>query len=197
MRITLITVLALFYLLSSASAQVKKWVDEHGVTHFEARGTGQPATRDSGTESKGEPGKAKTKIDRAHAGHTLGDNDSSYRSSAKWVLAGRDKFGASVFIGQGSAEMPSVGVMFVDQRLTMIKITYTEIALGGWNGAVKTGMDKYGKPKTDGYSEVEWSDGETVLTLKKNYRGGIEAVLADKELTQRYTSRSGQAAPKF
>jgi len=186
-------------LFSSArsSAQVKKWIDENGVTHFEAQSSGKPAPRETEGATKDTAGKSKAKIDRSHAGQTLGDNDSSYRSSAKWIGAAQNKFGAQFFLERATVGNANLGVMFLDQRLAMIKITYTEIALGGWARAVQDTTDKYGKPQTDGYSKVEWSDGQTFLKLEKNFRGGVDATIGDVELIRTYQSRSGETAPKF
>jgi hypothetical protein len=176
-----------------APAQVKQWTDEKGVTHFEAHDTGKtPSPRADQNNSKATPGKTSVRIERTHAGLTLGDNDSSYRNSPQWRSGAIDKFGGQIFSGKGS-----LGAMFVDDRLAMIRVTYVEYELGGWDTNLKVTADKYGPPKTNGYSEAIWLDGPTLLSFTKNYRGGVEVMISDTETMTRYTTRSGQAAPKF
>ncbi len=176
-----------------AGAQVKQWTDKDGVTHFEAHDTGKtPSPRGDQNNSKATPGKTSVRIERAHGGLTLGDNDSSYRNSPQWRAGTIDKFGGQIFSGKGS-----LGAMFVDGRLAMIRVTYVEYELGGWETNLKVTTDKYGTPKTNGYSEASWLDGPTLLSFTKNFRGGIEVMIADTETMTRYTMRSGQAAPKF
>jgi hypothetical protein len=196
-----LTVATLILLLLSAPgvhAQVKQWTDEHGVTHFESHNTGKtPSQRAGDANAPTGPGLAKTPIERTHAGLTLGDNDSSFRSSKQWLLAFNDKFGMQGYLGLPSGDITKKGVGFVDGRLAMIMLTYKESTFGSWASAVKSTSDKYGSPKGNGYSEATWTDGKTSLTLKKDFRGGLEVAIGDVELSTRYTSRSGQAAPKF
>jgi len=183
---------------SGAPAQVKQWTDEKGVTHFEAHDTGKtPSPRAGNADSKGTLGVAKVRIERSHKSITLGDNDSSYRNSSRWRFMGSDKFGAQGFISADVPDATKTMVLFFDQRLWSLSITYPENILGSWDKVVITTSEKYGPPKTNGYSEATWMDAQTVLNIKKDYRGGIEIMIVDIELRDRYNSRSGQAAPKF
>jgi hypothetical protein len=71
-----ISILAILSTLTSipAFAQVKKWVDEKGVVHYEAIGPARPKP------PVGDPPKPNTRrlVDRNHAGLTLGDNEASF-----------------------------------------------------------------------------------------------------------------------
>lgn len=195
MRVTTITVLALLCFSSAAFAQVKKWVDEKGVTHFEAQGTGQPAKPP--TDSKDAATKTKIAIERTHAGQRLGDNDSSYRSSRRWISQRREQTGADIYLEWNGTALTGLAVFFVDQRLAMIKITYTENDLGGWAKAIERTAEKYGPPQTNGYSIAQWTDDHTVLKLEKKFGSGVDALISDVELMRLYQSRAGNAAPKF
>lgn len=191
-------VLVIFALTTPAAAQIKQWTDEHGVTHFESHGTGKsPSPRPGDANAPKGPGLAKVSIERTHAGLTLGDNDSSFRNSKLWLSLLSDKFGMQGYFGAPLGTETKRNVAFIDGRLSMILLTYKEVTLGSWDTAVKTTSDKYGPPAGNSYSEVRWTDGKTTLILKKDFLGGIEVTIGDLELTQRYTARSGQAAPKF
>jgi len=193
----------LLVVAAPASSQIKQWTDEKGVTHFESDGSGPPpGDGQNKPKDKETPGKAKTRIDRTHAGITLGDNDSSYRNSETWLsLGGEDKFRGQIYTLRPGASTPDgvtkMGAMFVDGRLAMIRIIYNDYSLGGWDKAVKVTGDKYGPPRTNGYSEASWLDDQTLLSFRKDDSGGIEVMIADNESLQRYNSRTGQAAPKF
>jgi hypothetical protein len=190
--------IAIFLLIPTlALAQVKQWTDEKGVTHFEAQGTGREPSPTNQQNSTDEPGKSKAKIDRSPAGLTLKEPDSSFRSSKNWTPSQPDKFGGQGFIGLPSGDISELKIFFVDQRLVQIHITYKESNVNYWERMIKTTADKYGAPITNGYSEAKWFDDQTLLNLKKNFKGGIEVILTDRELSDRYYSRTGQAAPKF
>ena len=194
---TIIASLALLFVASVASAQIKKWTDADGVVHYENEARPRDPTeelRKPGDQAT--PGKAQGRIDRTHAGLTLGDAESSYRASRQWFGLGADKFGGQVFIGSPPIELKAKAAMFVDGRLSMIRLTYRDYTLGGWDTAVLSTANKYGPPKTDGTS-ASWRDDRTGLSLKKDYRGGIEIMIADMDLMERYNARSGQARPKF
>jgi hypothetical protein len=181
----------------SASAQVKQWTDEKGVTHFEAHGKAQPAPR--ATDRSTAPGKTTTAIDRSHAGVTLGEVDTSVRDMNRWMAIGQDKFGAAGFMMRIAFLPPGVtklSVLSVDNRLSSIHITYNETALGGWNQAIATLKDKYGPPYLTA-AQANWADGQTSLRLEKDYRGGILAVIVDSAATNRYRARAGYDSPKF
>jgi len=192
------TIFCVTLLIAPAEAQIKQWTDEHGVTHCEAYNTGKtPSPRARESTGSTVPGKAKVSIERAHGGLVLGDNDSSFRSSRQWLSVASDKFGMQGYLGTVSGDVTKKTVVFVDQRLSIIALTYREVTFGSWATLVKSTTEKYGPPTGNGYSEAIWSDGRTTLTFKKDFSGGIEVILGDVELSTRYTSRSGQAAPKF
>jgi len=191
-----LSILICLALSSTAAAQIKKWTDEKGVVHFESQGTAkESAPRDKSRVGE-QPGNAKVTIERSHKGLTLGDNDSSYRNSRDWAPIGTDQFGAEGFAGVRIQDATKAIVLFVDQRLWSINVTYPETVLGSWDRAVQNTTAKYGQPKTNG-SEATWRDGQTLLSLKKDDRGEIEVMLVDNDLSQRYSSRAGRAAPKF
>lgn len=101
------------------------------------------------------------RIDRSHAGITLGDNDSSYRNSETLgSLGGEDKFRGQIYTLRPGASTPDgitkVGAMFVDGRLAIIRIIYNDYSLGGWDKVVKVTRDKYGPPRTSSYLETSW-----------------------------------------
>jgi hypothetical protein len=110
---------------------------------------------------------------------------------------GGDKFGVQGFTSRSIADVTEVSLLFLDQRMWSIKFVYPEIVIGSWDKVVATTTDKYGTPKTNGYSEASWQDAKTVLAISKNYRGGIEVMLVDIDLRDKYNARSGQVAPKF
>lgn len=192
-------IVVIFYTATSVFSQVKQWTDENGVTHFEAQGGASPSIESKKPDT---PRKAKTAIERSHAGAILGDNDSSYRNSETWwSYGGEDKFRGQVFSIRPGLRRPDgvtkLGVMFVDGRLAMIRITYREESLGGWSSLLRKTSDKYGPATGNQYSEAIWGDDQTLLSFTKDYRGGVEVIISDIRLMQTYTARSGRAAPTF
>lgn len=196
-------VLLIFSLLftTTASAQVKRWTDEKGVTHFESQGSPAaplPQPRESAPRSA-TPGKAKVPIERSHAGIRLGDTDSAFRNPERWQKLGEDKFGAAGFICLPSflpAGVTALTVLSVAYRVSSINVTYNETSLGSWNTVIDNLTKKYGQ--SEGVSsQAKWADAHTVLSLEKDYRGGIKALIIDLPAVQNYRARAGHDTPKF
>src|SRR6266446_8881 len=83
----IISVLAILTTLCSTPtfAQVKEWVDEKGIVHYEAIGAGQPKTLNADQPKPN----ARRPLDRNHAGLTLGDDEASFIAAQKGEQAGK------------------------------------------------------------------------------------------------------------
>src|SRR5882724_5877476 len=146
----IISVLAILTTLSSipAFAQVKKWVDENGIVHYEAIGSGRAKTPNVDQPKPN----ARRPLDKNHAGLTLGDNEASFTAAQKGDYAG--KIGPDGNYYRYTGTLPegaiNMGALFVAGRLALMMIDYRDFGLGGWEQLVKQTTDKYGPPIGEG-----------------------------------------------
>src|SRR5262249_2314816 len=122
----LATVIILFF--THAFAQVKKWVDEKGVVHYEAIGPGPKTSADPSKPNPRRP------LDRNHAGLILGDNEASFTAAKRGDNAGKIGPDGNYYRYTGSLPEGAVnlGVLFVAGRLAFMMIDYRDFGLGGW-----------------------------------------------------------------
>ena len=129
----IISVLAILTTLSSipAFAQVKKWVDENGIVHYEAIGSGRPKTPNVDQPKPN----ARRPLDKNHAGLTLGDNEASFTAAQKGDYAG--KIGPDGNYYRYTGTLPegaiNMGALFVAGRLALMMIDYRDFGLGVGN----------------------------------------------------------------
>jgi hypothetical protein len=192
----IISVLAILVTLSSTPAftQVKKWVDEKGIVHYEASGPAQPKTAEPNQPKPN----ARGPLDRNHAGVALGDNEASFTASQKGEYAG--KSGADGNYYRYTGPLPegaiNLGSLFVTGRLAFITIQYRDFGLGGWEQLIKQTTAKYGPPSGDPRMAV-WNDGTTVLSFRHESNGNITVILEDFAVMSKYSEQQKAALPKF
>ena len=195
MRLT-ISVLAILTTFSSipAFAQVKKWMDEKGVVHYEAIGPGPPQTSNADQPKPN----ARRPLDRNHAGLTLGDDESSFTAAQKGDYAG--KIGSDGKYYRYTATLPegatNMGALFVTGRLALMMIDYRALGLGGWEQLVKQTTEKYGPPMGD-QRTADWNDGATALSFRHELSGNIKITLEDLAVMSKYSDQEKAALPKF
>ena len=192
----IISVLAILTTLSSttAFAQVKKWVDEKGIVHYEAIGSGRPKTLNADQPKPN----ASRPLDRNHAGLTLGDDESSFIAAQKGDYAGKSGPDGNYYRYTGSLPEGaiSMGALFVASRLALMMIDYRDFGLGGWDQLVKQTTEKYGPPMGEGRT-ADWNDGATALSFKHELSGNIMITLEDSAVMSKYSEREKAALPKF
>jgi hypothetical protein len=191
--IRFVAILAIFS-FTPAFAQIKQWVDEKGIVHYEATGTEKPESVDP---NQPKPNTRRT-LERNHAGLTLGDNEASFVATKKGDYAG--KVGADGNYYRFSGTLPeaavNMGDLFINGRLALIRVEYHDLGLKGWNQLVKQTAEKYGPPQGDARTAV-WSDGTTGLTFKYESSGTITIWLEDLAATSKYSEQERAALPKF
>lgn len=188
----------ILFLAAPALAQVKKWVDENGVVHFEAQGT-------QGTEATLQPENAKPEtrakfIDRSQAGFTLGDHVSSLKASKKALPAPVDKNGAQIFMFFTQYLAPGVremNLMYIQDRLAMISVTYFITKFVNWPVLVKTTISKYGEPFRSEENAKRWMDNEVMLTLTFDGKENVTIQTSYVSAMQKYLDAIKANAPKF
>ena len=192
----IISVLAILVTLSSTPAftQVKKWVDEKGIVHYEAIGPAQPKT----TSPNPPKPNARRPLDRNHAGLTLGDNEASFTAAQKGEYAGKSGPDGNYFRYTGPLPEGAIalGALFVTGRLAFITIQYRDFGLGGWDQLIKQTTEKYGSPTGDPRMAV-WNDGTTVLSFRHESDGNITTILEDFAAMSKYSEQERAALPKF
>jgi len=192
----IISVLAILTTLSSipAFAQVKKWVDENGIVHYEAIGSGRPKTPNVDQPKPN----ARRPLDKNHAGLTLGDNEASFTAAQKGDYAG--KIGPDGNYYRYTGTLPegaiNMGALFVAGRLALMMIDYRDFGLGGWEQLVKQTTDKYGSPIGEGRT-ADWNDGASALNFKHELSGNIKITLEDLAVMSKYSDQEKAALPKF
>jgi hypothetical protein len=192
----IISVLAILTTLSSipAFAQVKKWVDEKGIVHYEAIGSGRPKTPNVDQPKPN----ARRPLDKNHAGLTLGDNEASFTAAQKGDYAG--KIGPDGNYYRYTGTLPegaiNMGALFVAGRLALMMIDYRDFGLGGWEQLVKQTTDKYGPPIGEGQT-ADWNDGASALNFKHELSGNIKITLEDLAVMSKYSDQEKAALPKF
>jgi hypothetical protein len=192
----IIPVLAILTTLFSTPvfAQVKKWLDEKGIVHYEVIGTGRPKTPDADQP----PPNARRSLDRNHAGLALGDDESSFVAAQKGDYTG--KIGPEGNYYRYTGTLPegaiSMGTLFVTGRLALMMIHYRDFGLGGWDQLVKQTTEKYGSPIGDG-GNAGWNDGATALSFKHETSGNIVIALEDLAVMSKYSEEEKAALPKF
>jgi hypothetical protein len=192
----IISVLAILTFLSStpAFAQVKKWVDEKGIVHYEAIGTGRPTTLNTDQPKPN----ARRPLERNHAGLTLGDDESSFKAAQKGNYAGKSGPDGNYYRYTGTLPEGAInmGALFVASRLALMMIDYRDFGVGGWEQLVKETTEKYGQPMGEGRT-AGWSDGATALSFKHDLSGNIMITLEDLAVMSKYSEREKAALPKF
>ena len=192
----IISVLGILTTLSSipAFAQVKKWVDENGIVHYEAIGSGRPKTPNVDQPKPN----ARRPLDKNHAGLTLGDNEASFTAAQKGDYAG--KIGPDGNYYRYTGTLPegaiNMGALFVAGRLALMMIDYRDFGLGGWEQLVKQTTDKYGPPISEGRT-ADWNDGASALNFKHELSGNIKITLEDLAVMSKYSDQEKAALPKF
>ena len=192
----IISVLAILTTLCStpAFAQVKEWVDEKGIVHYEAIGAGQPKTLNADQPKPN----ARRPLDRNHAGLTLGDDEASFRAAQKGEDAGKSGPDGNYYRYTGTLPEGAInmGALFVTGRLALMTIDYRDFGLGGWEQLVKQTTEKYGPPMGEGRT-ADWNDGATALSFKHELNGNIMITLEDLAVMSKYSEREKAALPKF
>ena len=191
----IISVLAILTTFSTpAFAQVKKWVDEKGIVHYEAIG---PSRSQIPNADKPKPN-ARRPLDKNHAGLTLGDDEPSFRAAKKGDYV--DKSGPDGNYYRYTGTLPdggvNMGALFVAGRLAFIMIDYRDFGLGGWEQLVKETTEKYGPPMGDERT-ADWNDGATALRFKHEPSGNIKIALEDLAVMSKYSDQEKAALPKF
>jgi len=192
-----VALLVIILLPYDTQAQIKSWVDKDGVKHYES--SGPPPVKSPRRQDQPEQ-KLSRRIDRTHAGMTLGDNESSFKSSGRGTYRGVDQFGAKLYelTARGLPSGAKSGtVIFLADRITAIEIEYGEAQSGGWDRMIKETTDKYGKPTVNELRKKSWTDGKTGLILDRTYSGTVKALIGDHQTLSNYSSSIGAAAPKF
>lgn len=192
----IISVLAILTTLCStpAFAQVKEWVDEKGIVHYEAIGPGQPKTLNADQPKPN----ARRPLDRNHAGLTLGDDEASFIAAQRGEHAGKSGPDGNYYRYTGTLPEGAIniGALFVTGRLALMMIDYRDFGLGGWEQLVKQTTEKYGPPMGDGRT-ADWNDGATALNFKHELSGNIMITLEDLAVMSKYSEREKAALPKF
>jgi hypothetical protein len=192
----LISVLAILTTLSftPAFAQVKKWVDEKGIVHYEAIGTGRPTTLNADQPKPN----ARRPLERNHAGLTLGDDEASFKAAQKGDYAGKSGPDGNYYRYTGTLPEGAInmGALFVASRLALMMIDYRDFGVGGWEQLVKETTEKYGRPMGEGRT-AGWNDGATALSFKHDLSGNIMITLEDLAVMSKYSEREKAALPKF
>jgi hypothetical protein len=192
----IISVLAILTTLCStpAFAQVKEWVDEKGIVHYEAIGADPPKTPNADQPKPN----ASRPLDRNHAGLTLGDDEASFKAAQKGDYAG--KIGPDGNYYRYTGTLPegaiNMGALFVAGRLALMMIDYRDFGLGGWDQLVKQTTEKYGPPMGDGRN-ADWNDGATALSFKHELSGNIMITMEDLAVMSKYSDQEKAALPKF
>jgi hypothetical protein len=197
LRLIFFVLLIAVHISDAASAQIKSWTDDKGVTHFESRGL-PPEPSPRGKEL-GEPNISR-RIERSHGGFTLGDHESSIRSRGQGIYRSEDKLGAKVYDLTDRGLPPgaqSGTAMFVADRLAAIIIEYDEAQFGSWGGLIKQTTEKYGTALVDEVDRKSWTDRETGLTFERTDTGTVTATVTDSRVMETYKQTVGAAAPKF
>ena len=187
---TAATASLIVFLCPPTRARVKWWRDKKGVLHLEETAPARPNA----------VGKAQTSkiIERNHAGLNLGDDESVFKTADKGVFAAKGGSDGNYY--QYTNESPpgavNSGALFVEGRLALIMVEYTDAALGGWDALIKQTAKKYGAPHGDAHYAA-WNDGATDLSFTRESNGNITCILDDAPTVSKLLERQKNAAPKF
>ena len=102
----IISVLAILTTLcfTPAFAQVKEWVDEKGIVHYEAIGADPPKTPNADQPKPN----ARRPLDRNHAGLTLGDDEASFIAAQKGENAVKSGPDGNYYRYTGSSKLEKI-----------------------------------------------------------------------------------------
>ena|ERR1043166_5183873 len=177
-----------------AFAQVKQWVDENGVVHYEASGPEQPKKPAPGPPKLS----ARYPLERSHAGLTLGENESDFVSNKKGDLVG--DIGADAHYYRYGGILPvgadKIGILFVAGKLAFVTVEYRDLGRGGWQAIMKQLAERHG-PAAGDAKTAAWNDGKTGLRYRQESNGKITVTLEDVSPMSNYSEQEKAAVPKF
>lgn len=184
-----------FTLLSPliAGAQMKQWVDEDGVTHFESSNTARdlPAPPTGLANIPPPP----IPIVRSYAGVSLDQTLSFFRRDwrARFVDAGNS--GAIYLIDplKWPPQATMFGASFSGEYMASLLIKFP---ISQWDNVVKLAEDKYGPSPRKMIDKLGWQDSRTTLLIHKDYRE-VTVYLLDNERRSKLDSEAQSKLPRF
>jgi len=191
-----ILTLAVISLSTPASTQIRQWVDEKGVVHYEAEGAGQPKTS---APTPADPKiSARRPLDRSNAGLTLGEDEAAFVEAKKGDLIGDLGEGGHYYRYNGllPAGASKIGILFVAGKLAFITVEYRDLGRGGWEAVRKQLTERHG-PAAGDAKTADWNDGRTGLRYKQEANGSITVTLEDVLPMSNYSEQQKAQIPKF
>jgi len=188
--------LAVILFSTPAFTQVRQWVDEKGVVHYEAEGAGQPKAP---SPTPADPKiSARRPLDRSNAGLTLGEEEAAFVEAKKGDPMGDLGEDGHYYRYNGllPAGASKIGILFVGGKLAFIVVEYRDLGRGGWEAVRKQLTERHG-PAAGDAKTADWNDGRTGLRYKQEASGSITVTLEDVLPMSNFSEQQKAQVPKF